>query len=106
MKTAHCFDRNRLVSSLRITVAGTLTAAAVLSAIASFQPDPPNTRLTNDNGANGGYVSAYTIATGQPYTDAVPDECSIARGRQNEPGVVVGPPDTHVLLAIASDYFH
>src|SRR5438477_12691420 len=69
-KPGHGFDRNRLLSHLRITVAATLIGAAVVSAIASFQPDPPNTRLTNDNPANGGYVSAYTLATGNAYTDA------------------------------------
>src|SRR5437868_12694811 len=52
-KPAHWFDRNRIASNLRITVAGTLIAAAMVSAIASFQPAAPNTRLTNDNGANG-----------------------------------------------------
>ena len=79
-KPAHWFDRNRIASNLRITVAGTLIAAAMVSAIASFQPAAPNTRLTNDNGANGGYVSDYTLATGNPYTDATLQECSIARG--------------------------
>ena len=31
-----------------------------------------NVRLSND--VSGGYVSAYTLATGTPYTDAVLDE--------------------------------
>ena len=66
MKSLNWFTQNRLLSHLRIATAGALIAAAVVSAIASFQPDPPNTRLTNDNGANGGYVSAYTLATGNP----------------------------------------
>ncbi len=52
----HEFDRNRIVSNLRIAVAGTLIAVAMVSAIAAFQPEPPDARLTNDNGANGGYV--------------------------------------------------
>jgi hypothetical protein len=103
MKSPNWFTQNRLLSHLRIATAGALIAAAVVSAIASFQPDPPNTRLTNDNVANG-YISAYTIATGQPYTDAVLDECSIARGRQNEPAVVVDPRDTNVLLGSSNDY--
>jgi len=101
MKSPNWFTQNRLLSHLRIATAGALIAAAVVSAIASFQPDPPNTRLTNDNVANG-YISAYTIATGQPYTDAVLDECSIARGRQNEPAVVVDPGERRVDIVYAA----
>jgi hypothetical protein len=105
MKTPRWFNRNRF-SYLRIPAAVTLIAAAVVSGIASAfnPPATPDTRLTNDNGATGGYISAYTIATGQPYTDAVLDECSIARGRQNEPAVVVDPRDTNVLLGSSNDY--
>jgi hypothetical protein len=54
--------------------------------------------------AGGGYVSAYTLATGTPYTDKVLDECSVARGRQNEPSVAVNPRDTRVLIGSANDY--
>ncbi|PYL49312.1 MAG: hypothetical protein DMF40_02495 [Verrucomicrobia bacterium] len=103
-KPAHWFDRNRIASNLRITVAGTLIAAAMVSAIASFQPAAPNTRLTNDNGANGGYVSDYTLATGNPYTDATLQECSISGGRQNEPAIAVDPRNTSVLLGSSNDY--
>src|SRR5947207_10129094 len=103
MKTRRWFTRNRL-SYLRIPAAVTLIVAAAGIAFVAASPDPPNTRLTNDNVANGGYISAYTIGTGQPYTDAVLDECSIARGRQNEPAVVVDPRDTHVLLGSSNDY--
>ena len=60
-------------------------------------------RLSNDQGA-AGYVSAYTIATGQPYTDAVLSECSMARGRQNEPAVAVDPRNTSVLIGSSNDY--
>jgi hypothetical protein len=52
----------------------------------------------------GGYVSAYTLATGTPYTDKVLDECSVARGRQNEPSVAVNPRDTRVLIGSSNDY--
>src|SRR5205085_9473708 len=103
-KPAHWFDRNRIASNLRITVAGTLIAAAMVSAIASFQPAAPNTRLTNDNGANGGYVSDYTLAAGNPYTDATLQECSISGGRQNEPAIAVDPRNTSVLLGSSNDY--
>ena len=61
-----------------------------------------NVRLTNDVG--GGYSSAYTIATGVAYTDAVLTECSIARGRQNEPAVAVDPRNAQVLIGSSNDY--
>ena len=61
-----------------------------------------NVRLTNDTG--GGYTSVYTLATGIPYTDTVLAECSIARGRQNEPAVAVDPRDTRVLIGSSNDY--
>jgi hypothetical protein len=62
-----------------------------------------NTRLSNDY-PGGGYVSAYTLATGIPYTDYVLDECSIARGRQNEPSVAVNPRNANVLIGSSNDY--
>src|SRR5713226_3098222 len=62
-----------------------------------------NVRLTNDNVA-GGYKSVYTLATGIPYTDPVLAECSIARGRQNEPAIAVDPRNTNVLIGSSNDY--
>src|SRR5438477_993619 len=103
MKTPRSFTQNRL-SYVRIPAGVTLIAAAVVSAIASFNPDPPNTRLTNDNGANGGYISAYKLATGIPYTDQTLDECTVSRGRQNEPAVAVDPRNTSLLLGSSNDY--
>jgi hypothetical protein len=61
-----------------------------------------NVRLTND--VSGGYTSAYTLATGIPYTDSVLAECSIARGRQNEPAVAVDPRNAKVLIGSSNDY--
>ena len=61
-----------------------------------------NVRLTND--VNGGYTSVYTLATGMPYTDSVLAECSIARGRQNEPAVAVDPRNAQVLIGSSNDY--
>src|SRR5512132_3281565 len=105
MKSTGSFNRsNRPLSHLRIATAVTLIAAAVVSAIASFKPDPPNTRLTNDNGANGGYVSDYTLVTGQPYTDDVLQACSQSRGRQNEPAVAVDPRNPQVIVGSSNDY--
>jgi hypothetical protein len=60
-------------------------------------------RLTNDY-PNGGYLSTYTLATGNPYTDATLTECSQARGRQNEPAVAVNPRDVRVLVGSSNDY--
>jgi hypothetical protein len=78
-------------------------AAAAVSAIASFKADP-EMRLTNDNGANGGYQSDYTLVTGIPYTDAVLMACSQSRGRQNEPAVAVDPRNTQVIVGSSNDY--
>src|SRR5437660_7106335 len=103
MKTPRWFTRNRL-SYLRIPTGVTLVAAAVVSAIASFNPDPANTRLTNDNPALSGYKSDYTLVTGIPYTDAVLTACSQSRGRQNEPAVAVDPRDTQVIVGSSNDY--
>jgi hypothetical protein len=61
-----------------------------------------NVRLTNDVG--GGYISAYTLATGIPYTDNVISECAISRGRQNEPSVAIDPRNTSVILGSSNDY--
>ncbi len=61
-------------------------------------------RITTDSTAAGGYVSAYTQATGIPYTDPVLTECSQARGRQNEPSVAINPRDTRVIVASSNDY--
>jgi hypothetical protein len=74
---------------------------AVTLFTASLSPGQ-NVRLTNDVG--GGYISAYTLATGIPYTDAVISECSIARGRQNEPAVAVNPRNPRVLIGSSNDY--
>jgi hypothetical protein len=103
MKSFNWFTRNRLLSHLRIATAGALIAAAVVSAIASFTADPER-RLTNDNGANGGYISDYTLVTGTPYTDAVLQACSQSRGRQNEPAVAVDPRNTQVIVGSSNDY--
>jgi hypothetical protein len=104
MKTPHWFNRNRFFSVVRIASAGTLVAAAAVSAIASAFKPAANTRLTNDNGANGGYISAYKLATGIPYMDQTLDECTVSHGRQNEPAVAVDPRNTSVLLGSSNDY--
>jgi hypothetical protein len=67
----------------------------------SVAQQQPNVRLTNDA---SGYVSAYTLATGVAYTDAILRECSISRGRQNEPSVAVDPRNPQVILGSSNDY--
>jgi hypothetical protein len=103
MKSNRWLNQN-LFSNLRIAAAVTLLAAAAVSAIASFKPDPPNTRLTNDNGANGGYISDFTLVTGTPHTDDVLTACSQSRGRENEPAVAVDPRNTQVIVGSSNDY--
>ena len=59
-------------------------------------------RLSNDLG--GGYTSAYTMATGIPYTDNTLTECGVSRGRQNEPAVEMNPRNSNVLIGSSNDY--
>ena len=78
-------------------------AFGVLVGVAAASTPGADVRLTHD--ANDpGYVSAYTLATGVPYTDATLDECTISHGRQNEPAVAVDPRNTSVLLGSSNDY--
>jgi hypothetical protein len=103
MKTLRQLSQNRFFSHLRISAAVMLAAAAAVSAIASFTADP-EMRLTNDNGANGGYISDYTLVTGVPYTDPVLTACSHSQGRQNEPAVAVDPRNPLVIVGSSNDY--
>jgi hypothetical protein len=103
MKTLRRFTRNRFLSVVRIASAGTLIAAAAVSAIASFTADPER-RLTNDDPTLSGYVSDYTLVTNTQYTDAVLTACSNSRGRQNEPAVAVDPRNTAVIVGSSNDY--
>jgi hypothetical protein len=82
----------------RISAIVISTAAAIATGGASA-----DVRLTNDFVA-GGYVSAYTLATGNPYTDATLIECSKSRGRQNEPAVAINPRNTSVIIGSSNDY--
>src|SRR5438552_17176936 len=103
MKTLRPFSQNRFFSHLRISAAVTLVAAAAVSAIASFTADPER-RLTHDDGTNGGYISDYTLVTGNTYTDDVLKACSQSRGRQNEPAVAVDPRNPDVIVGSSNDY--
>jgi hypothetical protein len=94
----------------RFFVVAALACLAVFSVggIAGASTPGGDVRLTNDchplAGCGAGYVSAYTLATGNAYTDATLAECTISRGRQNEPAVAVDPRNTSVLLGSSNDY--
>src|SRR5437764_14953564 len=80
MTTPRWFTRNRVVSHLRIPAAGTLIAAAVVSAIASvgvFNPD-------------------YLVNVGSPTTP-------FSQNKQNEPGLAVDANHPLILAAGAND---
>jgi hypothetical protein len=88
---------------------GIAACLGVLSiGVISASTQTADVRLTNDchpdGGCGAGYVSAYTLATGIPYTDDTLDECTISHGRQNEPAVGVDPRNTSVLLGSSNDY--
>ena len=84
---------------MRKILAGAVAGACVFAAAPAAVAAPAgDVRLTHD--ANDpGYVSSYTIGSAQPYTDATLDECTRARGRQNEPAVGVDPRDPRVVSA-------
>jgi hypothetical protein len=73
-------------------------------AVPGGQATPANVRLTNDDPALPGYVSDYTLVTGNAYTDDVLTTCSQSRGRQNEPAVAVDPRNTQVIVGSSNDY--
>jgi hypothetical protein len=78
-----------------------LGSVVLTVAIPAAQAAPANVRLTNDSSA---YVSAYTLATGTPYSDDVLNACSQSRGRQNEPAIAVDPRNTKVIVGSSNDY--
>jgi hypothetical protein len=81
-----------------------LAAGALCAAPAAASVPGADVRLTHDDGSNGGYISDYTLTTGNPYSDATLDECSQARGRQNEPSDAIDPRDTQVIVGSSNDY--
>jgi hypothetical protein len=88
----------------RSVVAIAVVGAMVALVSNAFGSTPgADVRLSQDASA-GGYVSAYTLGTGNAYTDPTLQECSISRGRQNEPAVGVDPRDTRVIIGSSNDY--
>jgi hypothetical protein len=94
----------------RFAVVAALACLAVFAVggIAGASTPGADARLTNDchpdPGCGAGYVSSYTLATGVPYTDPTLDECTISKGRENEPSVGVDPRNTSVLVGSSNDY--
>ena len=86
----------------RFTRAALIAAVAVLAitAVAIAAAPGADVRLSRDSplDAGGGYTSNYTMVSGQPYSDATLDECTRARGRQNEPSIAIDPRDTDVIV--------
>jgi len=85
---------------MRQTVAARLAVFAAVPIFAGVAL--ADVRLTNDF-PGGGYVSTYTLATGNAYTDATLAECSRSRGRQNEPAIAVNPRNVSVLIGSSND---
>jgi hypothetical protein len=83
------------IVAIGVVVAGSAVAVAALPGA--------DVRLTHDDGG-GGYVSNYTMVTGQPYTDATLDECTRSRGRENEPAIAIDPRNTQVMVGSSNDY--
>jgi hypothetical protein len=79
-------------------------ATALFAGAVSASTPGADVRLTHDEGAAGNYVSAYTLATGNAYTDDTLTECGRSRGRQNEPAIAVDPRNTNVILGSSNDY--
>jgi hypothetical protein len=89
--------------SLRVRRTITIAMGVVASiAIVGSTLAVGDVRLSNDLG--GGYTSAYTMATGNAYTDDTLTECGVSKGRQNEPAVEMDPRDPDVLLGSSNDY--
>jgi hypothetical protein len=92
----------------RFSIVAVLAAGLIAVGIAGASTPGADVRLTNDchpDGACGvGYVSEYTLATGNPYTDQTLDECTVSKGRQNEPAVQLDPRNPSVLLGSSNDY--
>jgi hypothetical protein len=85
----------------RLLSVAVLAVGLVLVTSAAAGSPGADRRLTNDASA---YTSEYTIATGTPYTDDVLAECSVARGRQNEPADEIDPRDPQVIIGSSNDY--
>jgi hypothetical protein len=80
--------------------------AGVLASIGVALASSPgaDVRLTHDDPAQTGYVSADDLAGLPHYTDATLGECSRSRGRQNEPADEIDPRNANVIVGSSNDY--
>ncbi len=89
-------------------VVGVLVASVAGAATVSAYPVGGNVRLSNDAGAvnaPGPYINQYDfLHPGATSDDPTINECSRARGRQNEPSVAIDPRNTSVIVGSANDY--
>src|SRR5437868_4557719 len=90
----------------RIVLIGLMTSLLAVVTWASAWGSTPgaDVRLTNDDPALAGYVSADALAGLAPYTDATLAECSRSRGRQDEPSIAIDPRDSQVMVGSSNDY--
>jgi hypothetical protein len=102
-------DASRHLDVIRprsLFVIGVVALLGLGAVSASASTPGADTRLTNDNNANGGYVSNYNI--NNPATPVAKDstlsECSASRGRQNEPAVAIDPRNPTVIVGSSNDY--
>jgi hypothetical protein len=96
--------RTPRTAALALVAAAIVCAAGVVGPAAASTPGG-DVRLTNDAPSTGGYVSNYTLVTGQAFPkDATLTECSRSRGRENEPSVAVNPRDSAVVVGSSNDY--
>ncbi|MDQ6935127.1 MAG: exo-alpha-sialidase [Actinomycetota bacterium] len=95
-------SRPQLLTALAVAV----SLLGLVGLPASASTPAGDVRLTNDNGANGGYVSNYNANNpGAPVAkDKTLAECSRSRGRQNEPSVAIDPRNTEVMVGSSNDY--
>ncbi len=92
--------------STLLCVATTLVTLASSTGAAVAEPAPsagPNVRVTVDNGANGGYLSADQLAGGG-YSDPVLTRCGSDRRMQNEPTLAIDPRNPSVWTSGSNDY--
>src|SRR5947208_15813868 len=88
----------------RLGVLAATAATFLLSASTVMASSPgADVRLSNDT-PGGGYVSADDIAGLPHYSDGTLDECSRARGRQNEPALAIDPRNSQAMIGSSNDY--
>jgi hypothetical protein len=91
---------------MRRSIVAAAAACLLLLFVGAVSASTPggDVRLTHDEGSPTNYVSAYTLGTGNAYTDQTLQECGRSRGRQNEPAIAVDPRNTNVILGSSNDY--